>query len=244
MKLLAKALMLFMFLSFTDVNDEYISDYAKVVESYKKQECLSYQIQYKSFDTSSIKADTALLGFFEFKGNQFRSKLAGTESIRNEKYYLTVDHNNKLMYLTNAKNMKGNFLPTSGLDTLMKKTGMAVKKGAVQDNHTKRYLISYPEANPTFNGISIDIDINTYYLNKITFLLKPRENVYEETDWKYIDQPFLEMIYSKYSTTAIDPRRFSLESFVTINNGHDAVLATRYKTYTFINSISISKQIR
>lgn len=71
MKLLAKALMLFMFLSFTDVNDQYISDYAKVVESYKKQECLSYQIQYKSFDTSSIKAILLFWVFSSSRGISF-----------------------------------------------------------------------------------------------------------------------------------------------------------------------------
>lgn len=226
------------------VDTDYLIDYAKVVEAYKKSECISYQIQYKSYDSSPAKPDTTLLGYFEFKANSFRSRLAGTESIRNEKYYLSVDHNNKVIFLTKSESVRANFLPTSAIDTIISKSRLIAKKEEEKDDNIRRYNISYPKENSSVTRIAIDIDLASYYLKKVTFYLPPRENIYDEKDWKYLNEPFIEMIYSKYSTTTISSERFALSEFINIKNGTDATLTDRYKNYTFINSISISKQMR
>lgn len=234
--------LLFTFLSL-NVTSDYLADYNKILAAYTSKQNLSYTVSYKSFDTNSVKPDTVLLGKFQFKGKCFRSSLAGTESIKNEKYYLSVDHGNKIMYLTYAKNITQNFLPTGKIDTILQKMKLNVMAEKASTAGDKKYKIIYPPNSDQYKSITLEFDTQSYFIKKVTMNLYARDNDYDEPNWKYLDDPFIEMVYSNYNHSVIDDRTFSMEKFLIINNGDDAVLTPAFKGYELVNSISISKKM-
>ena len=230
-------------LFFVNTTSDYLADYAKIVEAYTCKQNLTYTVSYKSFDTNRSKPDTVLNGKFEFKGKCFRSSLAGTESIKNEKYYLSVDHSNKIMYLTYSKNIAQNFLPTANIDTVLRKMKLNVTVGDLSATGGKRYTIVYPPNSSQYKSISMEFDVKSYLIKKVTMKLYPRENEYDDKNWNYLDDPFIEMVYSQYNTSTIEDGRFSLDKFLVIGKGDDAVLTPAFKGYELVNSISISKKM-
>lgn len=72
----------------------------------------------------------------------------------------------------------------------------------------------------------------------------PPKNEYKLKTWKYVDDPFIEMVYQNYNFDFIDDNAFSIAKFLTVNNGDNAELKPEYKAYQLVNSISLSKKIK
>lgn len=237
------SLLLLTFLISNTVTKQYLEDYSRIVTSYTDKKNLSFTVTYKSFDTNAKIADTVLQGRFEFKGKLFHSKLAGGETIRNDQYYLSIDHMNKIMFLSSVKGMAANFYPIGSVDTALNRQKLRVEKRDIQESHSRVYTIYYPAEDVRYKSVSMEFDTESYLVKKVSMKVYPPENVYELKDWKYLEEPFIEMVYQNYNTSEIDEHTFSLDKFLTINRGYDAQLKGAYKSYQLVNSISLSKNM-
>jgi hypothetical protein len=224
--------------------DAYKADYSKIISAYQSQKSLSFTVTYKSFDTSLTKADTSVTGKFQIKGEQFHTKVAGAESIRNKQYYLSIDHANKIMFLGLAKTVSGNYLPIATVDTSFRKLKLTVQAHATKDSKLKGYTINYPSNNDSYKKIDFDFDATTYLIKRVVMHINPPVNEYDLKDWKYVDDPFVEMLYQGYNFEEISEAAFSISPFVDVKNGDDAELKPEYSKYQLVNSISISKKIK
>lgn len=228
----------------TGTFDSYVKDYEKIVETYKSKKNLSFSVVYKSFDTSTTKADTAVTGKFQFKGTQFHTKLAGAESIKNNQYYLSIDHVNKIMFLGKANTVSGNYLPVATIDTAFRRLKLDVTTQDKNEGRVRQYSVKYPDESDTYKSIDVEFDLTTYFLKKVVMHIHPPVNEYDLKDWKYIENPYVEMNYQNYSFEEISESAFSLSKFLDIKNGDDAELKPEYKKYELVNSISISNKIK
>jgi len=226
--------------------NDYRADYTKIVAAYKAHACLSFNVTYKSFDKSTTKADTVFSGRYQIKGNKFRSRILGTESIGNDKYYLAIDHNSKMFFLYKASAVSGDFYPISTIDTLIKKKSVEVTGEVINEGKTRRYdVVNKASAYDSYTKASYEFDVSNYLIKKVVMHLPARENVYKQANWPYLNDPFVEFNYSNYSFGDIDESVFSTDKYLSIKEEGRNVQATEaYKGYKIVNSILISQQIR
>lgn len=242
--LLLYTLMLLFSLACPDDRSMYLQDYDKVLKAYQREKCLSYKVVYKSYDTSVSKPDTTLYGNYYLKGDFFRTKLAGTESIKNKDFYLSVDHINKVMFLTKSSSVTTTFYPTAIVDTALRKSSLTVYREKTSGQATVIYALKYANEEGPVRSIKLEIDTLRYLIKTLTLKVAPRENLYDAPVWKYLEEPFIRMEFLNYSTEYLDDSKFSVSTFIDVNNGHDATLKDPFKKYELVNSISLSKQFR
>ncbi len=224
--------------------EAYKADYNKIISAYQSQKSLTFTVTYKSYDTSLTKADTAVTGKFQIKGDLFHTKVAGAESIKSKQYYLSIDHPNKIMFLGLSNTVSANFFPVSAVDSSFRKLKLTVQHRATNNSTQRGYTINYPEGYGTYKSIDFDFDAKTYLIKRVIMHIDPPVNEYDEKDWKYIDKPYVEMLYQGYNFDEVSDAAFSVSKFINIKNGDDAELKPEYSKYQLVNSISISKKIK
>jgi hypothetical protein len=237
-------LLLIGFLMFFAATDTYVQDYAKIVAAYSSKKSLSFNVAYKSFDTSKQVPDTVLVGKYRLEGDNFYVKVAGTESIRNRQYYLSIDHAHMLMFLAKASAFSGNFFPTSSIDTLLKRKGVKIASEDLSNGAVRRYTLTPTTSNNAYKSWSFEYSLTSFLITKVVMKLTARENVYEQANWPYITDPFIEMVYSDYSFNDIDDNLFSVQKFLEVKSETDIKLKEAYKNYELINTISLRQQIK
>jgi hypothetical protein len=222
----------------------YRQDYQKIVDAYQSKKSISFSVQYKSFDTSPTIPDTVFTGKYNLKGEQFHVKISNTESIKNGKYYFSIDHTNKMMFLHSAKSAAGNFFPISTIDTLLIKKALEIKVEDFKEGKERRYTVNYSKLVTQFKSMVMEFDLKTFLIHKVVLRLDPPENEYDEKDWNYIDQPFVEFHYLDYNFSELNDNVFAIDKYIDIKNEINAVAKPAFKNYAFINSLAASKQIR
>lgn len=239
-------IVLFVLCSFLPYGTSYTDDYAKIVSAYKAKKALSFSVHYKSFDKSTTTPDTVITGKYQIEGSKYCVRIAGTEAIRNDKYYLAVDHNNKIIFLNKASAVPGDFYPMSTIDTLMKKKLIDISGEDINEGKSRRYTITNKsKTDLAYKKAIWEFDVNSYLIKKVTITLPARENLYKEPNWQYIDEPFVEFNYTTYSFVDIDDNVFSIDKYVSIHdNGLKVEVKEAYKKYRMVNSILIGQQIR
>lgn len=239
-----KVILLAMVLMSASSSETYREDFVKITASYKNKKSLSFSVLYKSFDTSLTIPDTTLIGKYWMKGSKFCVQIANTESIRNDKYYLSVDHFNKVMFLSYAKSASADFIPVKSIDSLLNKRLIDVRLEDLREGRERRYTVNYTRPVADYKSMMMEFDLKTYLVKRIILKLEAPDNEYDQKDWNYIDEPYVEFDYINYNFSELSDQIFSIDKFITVNNETDAVAKAKYKDYTFINSIAASQQIR
>lgn len=247
MRTLVVILLLIVFCGFTSLSvADYKADYGKIILAYKTHRNISFKVSYKSYDKDAGKSDTVITGRYQIKGKKFKTRILGTEAIRNDKYYLAVDHNNEMIFLHKASAVPGDFYPISNIDTLVKSNSVNVSGVELNNGKTRRYEI---KNNSKYIGgytkAICEFDVNSYLVTKVVMHLPARENVYKQPNWPYLADPFVEFNYYDYNFNDIDDAVFSMDKYIIIKEEGKKVEPTEaYKNYRIVNSILISQQIR
>lgn len=229
------------FLVASSDKQSYLSDFKKIKAAYDSSKCLSFSVVYKSFDTSVSKPDTTFVGQFKVKGDKFYSKVANNETCQNGKYYLAIDHVNKVLVINKAIAISDALLKGKTIDSVL--TNVAVKKAELNGGKSRLYTISYPgSAETPYKSFAIEIDTNTFFIRKIVIRLNSIDDVYEDEQIKYLPEPFVEMIYTNYNDAALADEVFDLDRYVTINGNEDVICKPKYKSYRVVNSLALTRQ--
>ena len=236
------ALLISLFVSAQD-NQTYMEDCVKISAAYAQKDNLSFNIDYKSFDTDLAHADTSFTGKFKFKKGKFYCKVGRSETYKNEKYYLAIDHEQKMMMLNTASSIPHTFLPVQLIDTFILRQKPSIKKVDLDAGKSRRYILVFSDEAPTvYKTVTVDFDLQTYLVKRVSIVLKDADNPYDEA--KYLKQPVVEMIYKNYQQVELADLEFSIAKYVTVVDAKHASLKNEFDDYTLINSIAITQEIR
>ncbi len=155
------ALLISLFVSAQD-NQTYMDDCVKISAAYSKKDNLSFNVEYKSFDTDLAHADTSFTGKFKFKKGNFYCKVGRSETYKNEKYYLAIDHEQKMMMLNTASSIPHIFLPVQLIDTFILRQKPSIKKVDLDAGKSCRYILVFSDEAPTvYKTVTVDFDLQT-----------------------------------------------------------------------------------
>lgn len=170
---------------------------------YANAKHLSFQVNYQLFaSTDANQPVEELEGTIRKSGQAMAQKLGPIETLQTETYFLRVDHDDQQVLLLDRK-MKDKTMglfPTPPLDSLLEKYG-AVERSETTDGQLK-YAFQEVPGDPRFTGFDIYVNPLTGFISKLTFHFR---------DGKVLDDlttealPRLEITYSNYSESAINP---------------------------------------
>lgn len=223
--------------------DSYKADYQRILASYKSQPGISFDIEYRSYDTDATKPDTVLKGSYKMKGGMFHCWVASNETFRNTNYYLSIDHETKVMYLTAARLAKADFFPAELLDSFLTHYSPKIGKLDLKDGKVRRYTINLEGISQTYSRVVMDFDLKTFFVKRIVFVLTGYDDPYGNNPQHFLENPFVEILYKNYRVQNFNDSEFSVIHFINVT-GNNVSLQSDYKQYELINSLALTHQTR
>lgn len=151
----------------------YAEDYRKIQAAYEGKSSLSFTVQYRSYDTNLNTPDTILYAKYHFKKNKFYCKIDPSETIKDDNYYLAIDHSHKMMLLNYAKDASANFSPVRMVDSFILKQNPQIEKIDLGNGKSRRYIIRLPNSELAYKTVLMEFDLQTYLVKKLVLYIKP-----------------------------------------------------------------------
>jgi len=216
---------------------DYKADFYKLQSMFKKHPYLSYTVKYKSYDTNLSKPDTIITAKFILNGNRVRTKLGSSEIIRNDKYHLAIDHDDKVMFVNFSRAVPIEIGALPRLDSLLTVTKSSVK----YRKEGKIGIYTIPLTGEIYKHAEIFFEAETYTVQKVRFHLYAEDDPFDENRKLTPIDPVVEMEFSGFSTQQVPDANFSTDKYFM----YDAVtkkltVKREYEKYEIVNSMQFN----
>ncbi len=186
---------------------------------------LSFDVKFFSKQKDSIGAyvTDSISGSYKISNNNLWSMIDSVKSVQNAQYRVTVYEQDSSIYIGQPDDIAKSIFPNNFLDSNFLHNEVSNIVFTNYEDNTKKMTISFKSESPY-------LSYNLYY-NDSTFLLNKMEFDVRETE---TDNLTITLVFSNYSTSAIDPTIFSTTPFFTEKN-NKYVIAAAYTGYEIIN---------
>jgi hypothetical protein len=224
--------------SFVKAQD-YTQDMQKIRESYKNSSG-SFNMKYSYYPYDSInKATDSMHGTCTISGNLYYYNVSSGENsfeyIKNEKYYLVIDHPNKAIAIKYSSNKGENLWSIDKVDSLLNKPGIKVTYKSL-GKEKGQYEVSCTKES-TWNKLRIVFNKTNYTLREVWLYSDGKGKIQGEP----YNKPRIGIFYSVFKGNIPDKNIFSEKRFVE-DNGKGIVLTGEYKKYRLLNYLSQAKK--
>lgn len=230
---------------------QHANDIKKIAEEfkhlstvYKQKASVSYDIKYvyTNESTPGIILDS-LSGTVELNGDNYRSVLDSTETIKNKRYVIMLFKEDKVMYLAKPGNKEFLVNPGAVIDSLL--STMPDLQFATEVNEKfKTIRIVFPPAMP-YKSISVTIDTSTGFIVKAKYIVKTEQLADTKTSLSDADgaaydaYAIVEAQFNNYRINTIDANRFDEKTFFK-KEGKDFIVTNAYKDYKiFVGTLNL-----
>jgi hypothetical protein len=239
-KYIAPVLLSFLVLINTAVRAQnYMEDMQKVRASYVNSP-RSFNMKYAYYPYDSVnKAIDSMHGSCTVSGSSYYYKVSsGTgiyEYIKNEKYYLVIDHPNKAVAVNSSAKARQDLWNINRVDSLLKTPAVKVEYKSLGKGKGQ-YDVNYTEAS-VWKRTRIVFDKTNYSLCEVWLYSDAKGKIQGEP----YSKPKIGIIYSEPKGNIPDKNIFSEKRFIE-DKGNAIVLTEEYKKYRLLNYINQEKK--
>lgn len=220
------------------VRTRYVNDYKKIMAVYGSVVTpLSFKVVYRSFDHTSTTPDTTLTARFIMHGDNFYSKMGRNETYKNKQYYVTVNHDFKMIAINRASSASTHLFSLDKIDTLLSILKYKMAYTEINQGKTGRYIIETKEQGDIGKSkLILEFNLSTNRVSRfVNYLYDYEVAPYAESPSSHV--PYIEVLYSDYTTVNVSPETFSTSKYFTATQSGDVQLKPAYAHYQLINSL-------
>jgi hypothetical protein len=225
-------LMLFIFNGNKSNGQSYVADYKAAMDNLTKHKFATVGFKISFFANSPAKADKTYRGEYIISGKRYYSKFNTTESIINEKYSVTVDHNEKFVYVDKGNNPNPLFMIQGDvLDSVFNK--FQNKISFSKDGTYSRYNISTVQESP-YKSIEIWFDSKARLLRKIKIIGYAELDPFDENAKLTDIDPIVIMEFDKYDFSDKGNSYFDVSKYL-VSDAKGLKLSAPFSKYKLLN---------
>jgi hypothetical protein len=215
----------------------------KVQKAYRQVSYLDFRVQYRYANKNQPNHYLdSLAGTMAMDKDRIRFVIDGIETVTTGKYTIRVMNEEKLIYLSKAK-QPDMINPVSMLDSLLGHT-TGVQNSIMRHNGTTTFSIRFSPGQ-LYDHISMTMDEKTGYLQKVIYDVQATNLVDEELmdkpsqPGKYLPEGRVEIVFSDYRLGYITDALFD-ESIYFTKHGAQFAPSEQYKDYQiFVASLNL-----
>jgi hypothetical protein len=193
----------------------YKEDMLKIRTTFRTK-CHSFSIKYLYFPSDSIKKATdsikgTCLVDSEYWYYKIRSNSGLVEYLRNEKYYVVVNHGSKVIMIDRNSIAKRDIWSIGKVDSLLQ---LATVKIRYKDINGKgEYDIKFDSGQSSWNRMKLVFNKEHYTLDEIWLYSTAKGKIYGEN----YNKPAIGIFYTSYNNIPLTKGSFSEEKFLQKN---------------------------
>ena len=192
-------------------------DFLKINRAYEKHVTLSMDLVYNYYpDHTTGKISETEAGHIDRDGAQIHYTLSDAETVQNDKYYTSVDHENKLIVVSERYKPSRTRLMEVNIDSML--SFCSKVEYAEAGGGQKKYTLSF--SSYTYDEIEIVFDAESYLIGKLVLYYHDPVKTDEEDETGTAYAPRIEILYQNIKTEPVfEPNAFSETRFVYMENG-------------------------
>jgi hypothetical protein len=156
------------------------------------------------------------------------------EYLKNEKYYLVIDHSNKVVAVSKSANVKMQSWSLDKVDSLLNNPSVKVSYKLIANGKGEYNVALQGEA---WSRVKIIFNKTNFTIEEITMFSSAAGKIYGE---KY-NKPRVKISYSDYNEKLPDEKIFSETNYLNESSGK-TLLAAGYKNYKLLDYAASAKK--